>query len=97
MIKLSTGIEISEDTIISALKKAGISVEPKHVFSRGDIAYAHNGVKYGKNKSDWRFIVQLDGKLHGFDRWGNYSGSCGQVQFESNNYEYAGKQVDLLS
>jgi hypothetical protein len=29
MIKLSTGVEISEDTVISALKKAGISVEPK--------------------------------------------------------------------
>lgn len=29
MIKLSNGVEISEDTVVSALKKAGISVEPK--------------------------------------------------------------------
>lgn len=29
MIKLSNGVEISEDTVVSALKKAGIKVEPR--------------------------------------------------------------------
>lgn len=29
MIKLSTGVEISEDTVIASLKKCGIKVEPE--------------------------------------------------------------------
>jgi len=29
MIRLSTGVEISEDTVVSALKKCGIKVEPE--------------------------------------------------------------------
>jgi len=29
MIKLSNGVEISEDTVVSALKKCGIEVEPE--------------------------------------------------------------------
>lgn len=31
MIKLSTGVEVSEETVVNALKAAGISVELKHV------------------------------------------------------------------
>lgn len=29
MIKLSNGVELSEDTVVSALKKSGIKVEPE--------------------------------------------------------------------
>lgn len=94
MIKLSTGVEISEDTVISALKKAGISVEPKHVFNKGDVAYNETNNKIDKPK-DWRLIVGVNGKLCSVDSYGILQG-WEQKYFERNNYVYAGRQLDLL-
>lgn len=90
MIKLSTGVEISEDTVISALKKAGISVEPKHIWCAGDVAYK-NRIKIPDN---WRLIVSVNGELLSV----NYHGIVGakSVYFGLNGYQYAGKQRDLL-
>jgi len=92
MIKLSTGVELSEDTVISALKKAGISVEPKHVFKAGDVAY------YGGKthlSTEWRFIVLIDGKLCAINRWGSVS-STGQESFEACGYKYVGRLSDMI-
>ncbi len=87
MIKLSSGVELSESTVISALKKAGISVEPKHVFEVGDIA-----TRYG----EWRFIVKIDGKLTSVGENGYTSGSYDQKDFEYHCYKYVGRQSDIL-
>ena len=94
MIKLSDGVEISEDTVISALKKAGISVELKHIFQRGDIAYNEVGSKV-HNSEDWRFIVSVNGWLCSVDKNGVLQG-WGQKYFENCNYKYVGRQSDLL-
>lgn len=95
MIKLSTGVEVSEETVISALKKAGISVESKYVFKAGDVAYNEiNGKSHSSD--DWRFIVNIDGKLCSICAPGTLQG-WEQKYFERNNYVYAGRQSDLLS
>lgn len=89
MIKLSTGVEISEDTVVSALKKAGISVEPKHVFEAGDVAV-------NEGEADiWRFIIRIDGRLCGVDRHGFNNGK-GQKYFEAHNYKFVGKLSDTI-
>lgn len=91
MIKLSNGVEISEDTVVSALKKAGINVEPKHIFETGDVAYCE-----GKIDSDnWRLIVEIHRILYSVDNAGNYI-IQGQAAFETYNYKYIGKLKDLL-
>jgi len=92
MIKLSTGVEVSESTVISALKKAGISVEPKHVFEAGDVAY------YGGRThlpSEWRFIVSVDGKLRAINRWGSEA-TVGQGSFEACGYKYTGRLTNIV-
>ena len=95
MIKLSNGVEISEDTVVSALKKAGISVEPKpkHIFQAGDVAYLGGYKELGC----LRFIVKLNGKLHSLYRNGYCaSGDVNQDYFERYNYRYAGRLEDFL-
>lgn len=92
MIKLSTGVEISENTVINALQKAGISVElPKHIFQAGDVAKA-NG--------EWRFIVKFEDVLYSVDKYGNQlrgiTTKSGQDHFVTYNYKYVGRQSDLL-
>jgi hypothetical protein len=93
MIKLSNGVELSEDTVVSALKKAGISVEPKHVFSPGDIAY-HSGNTTTPNC--WRLITKIGGKLIAIGLNGLPSGSYNQKDFEYHGYKYVGKIWDLV-
>ena len=88
MIKLSNGTEISEDTVISALKKAGISVEPKHIFQAGDVATSGT-------TTYWRFIIQVDGKLYSVGKNGYVCGT-GQDCFTENEYKFVGRQSDLL-
>ena len=93
MIKLSTGVEVSEETVISALKKAGISVEPKHIFRAGDVAIPGTS-------TDWRFIINVGGHLrsvnkNGFEQ-GVYEPGKGQEHFEKYNYKYVGRQSDLI-
>lgn len=92
MIRLSNGVEISEATVVSALKKAGINIEPKHIFKAGDIAKTPHG--------DWRFIVRIGANLHAINRngceLGAYAPEEGQEHFEKFNYKYAGRQSDLL-
>lgn len=89
MIKLSNGVEVSEDTVVSALKKAGISVEPKHVFEAGDVAISDT-------YDEVRIIVKGgDGTLNAVNING-YWMSRGQSSFESFNYRYIGKLIDLL-
>jgi len=90
MITLSTGVEISEETVISALKKAGISVEPKHIWKAGDVAY-RRGIQ---NLNNWRLIVRINGELLSINH-------CGAVRtnskyFDIYDYKYAGRQSDLL-
>ena len=94
MIRLSNGVELSEDTVISALKKAGISVEPKHVFKAGDVA-----------KTNWsgdteRIIINTHGgNLIAVDTHGNQRGSDkdGDGRFRDCRYEYVGRLSDMLS
>lgn len=93
MIKLSSGVELSEDTVVAALKKAGISVEPKHVFEAGDVAY-FDGVETDPN---WRLIANVGGTLYAINKNGeNASGHANQSYFETWNYKYVGRQEDLL-
>jgi len=101
MIKLSSGVELSEDTVVAALKKAGISVEPrrsptasvpKHIFKAGDVAY-YGGIE---SLGNWRFIVSAGGKLYAIGSNGLPTGSYSQKDFEYHHYKYAGKQYDLL-
>ncbi len=94
MIKLSTGVEISEDTVISALKKAGINVEPKHIFKAGDVAYAGQ-----ESPANWRLISLINHKLYGINQNGILQGSLtvgGQDHFDAFDYKYVGRQSDLL-
>lgn len=88
MITLSNGVEISEDTVVSALKKAGINVEPKHIFKTGDVAESEYG--------GWRLIVKIDSELVSIDESG-YEQSKNQAQFEDNGYKYVGKLIDLVN
>ena len=93
MIKLSNGVEISEDTVVSALKKAGITVEPKHIFKAGDVAY----VGHTKSPYDWRLIFRCDDrKLYSVNQAGNKQGDGSQEYFERNHYNYVGRQLTLL-
>ena len=89
MIYLSNGVEVSEDTIVSALKKAGINVEPKHVFEAGDV------VESGNFSNRKRIILQIDGMLKSYNLDG-FPQSTGQQQFEANGYKFIGKLKDLL-
>ena len=89
MIKLSNGVEISEDTVVSALKKSGISVEPKHIFRAGDVAKNYNVTR------QWRLIISKGGTLYAVDELGVICGS-GQRYFEDFNYKFVGRQKDLL-
>jgi len=98
MIKLSSGVEISEQTVLSALQSAGIEVKPKHIFESGDVAY------YGgrESKDDWRFMVRINGKLYSVNLGGaeaalfNHNLNHSQKYFERNNYKFAGKLRDLI-
>jgi len=92
MMKLSNGVEISEDTVVSALKKVGINVEPskpKHIFKAGDMA------KSGNFSNSKRIILLISGLLRSFDLDG-YPQSTGQNQFESCGYEFIGKLTDFI-
>lgn len=89
MIRLSNGVEISEDTVVSALKKSGISVKPKpkHIFEAGDVAkHPYLGL---------RIILNIGEKLKSFDQDGCYL-STGQEEFDNESYKYVGKLRDLL-
>lgn len=91
LIKLSNGIEISEDTIMSALKKVGIGTnlpEPtKYIFRAGDIAKN----KHGK----WRLIVSVGGILLSVDEDGRELLTSGQEKFEHYGYQFIGRLKDL--
>jgi len=99
MIKLSNGVELSEETVISALetiivalKKTRIEVnppEPGHEFRPGDVAY-FNG---RETPSCWRFIT--DG-LKSVSSDGFINGEGTQEYFHKNNYKYAGRMTDLI-
>jgi len=91
LIRLSNGVEISENTIVAALEKAGIETkppEPKHIFEAGDVA---------KSNGEWRIIVRDDasGNLKSFSRAG-YCLSTGQARFENYDYKFVGKLENLL-
>lgn len=92
MIKLSNGVELSEDTVVSALKKAGINVEPKHIFEAGDVAY----VGSMKSPYDWRLIFSFTGSLYSVNQAGYKQGDGTQGYFERNHYKYVGRQINLL-
>lgn len=88
MIKLSNGIEISEETVINALEKVGIkTAEPPYIFKAGDVAKNSNGY--------WRFIITYHGVLYSVNTFG---GVCGNSQqyFEENGYEYVDRQEDII-
>ena len=97
MIKLSNGVELSEDTVVAALKKAGIETnppKPKHIFEAGDVAY-YKGIPRPFN---WRLIIIVNDKLKSVDRTGyvyNFSEDS-QEHFERYGYEFIGKLEDLL-
>lgn len=93
MIELSNGVEISEDTVVSALKKAGISVEPKHVFRAGDV------VKTNWELDSKRIIIHVyGGNLIAVDIHGSQHGSDADSdgKFRGCHYEYVGKLSDMI-
>lgn len=92
IIKLSNGVEISEETVVNALKKAGISVEPKHVFNAGDVAKVFGNTSPGS----WRLIASIDGKLYSINQLGYKQGDGTQQYFEHNGYKFVGRQQDIL-
>lgn len=92
MIKLSTGVEISEETVVSALKAAGINIEPKHIFAAGDVAQVFGN----KSPGSWRLIVLIDSKLYSINQLGSKQGDGTQEYFGYNGYKFVGRQQDLL-
>ena len=54
LMKLSNGVELSEETVISALKAKGINVEPRHEFVAGDVAF----ISGKKSLDGWRLIIK---------------------------------------
>ena len=84
MIRLSNGVEISEDTVVAALKKAGISVEPKHVFKAGDVAEPSWGGR--------RIIVRINNTLHAV----NLNGLRCSSLVQKSGYKYIGKLSDMM-
>lgn len=93
MIRLSNGVEISEDTVINALEEAGISTTPKHIFEAGDVAYIYEN----NNSVNWRLIISIHRKLKSVNQFGWIQGDGSQEYFKNNHYKYAGKQKDLLN
>ena len=90
LIKLSNGVEISEDTIVAALEKAGIETkppEPKHIFEAGDVAITEY--------AEWRFIVRVDGKTYSVNKNGLRC-STGQKDFDYYGYKFVGRLKNLL-
>lgn len=94
MIKLSNGVEVSEETVVSALKKAGISVEPKHIFRQGDVAHLRGNSDW---PTEWRLIINRGYKgLYSVDYHGVIQGDGSQAYFERYKYVYSGRQENLL-
>ena len=94
MIKLSTGVELSEDTVVSALKKVGINVEPEHIFKAGDVAET----KWSEDTE--RIIVHTyDGNLIAVDTDGHQRGNDkdNDGRFRDCHYKYIGRLSDMLS
>jgi len=89
------GIEFSEETIVKALERAGISLEepekPYH-FQAGDVVKANNG------KGEIRIIVQdYDTKrLFSYNLDGICENCSGQHGFEVNHYVKIGVLSDYI-
>lgn len=92
MFKLSNGVEISEETVISALKKSGICVEPKHVWAPGDVAYVDGDANYPVS---WRLIISINGELKAANQLGWVQGDGSQKYFERNGYKFVGRQLRI--
>jgi hypothetical protein len=92
LIKLSNGVEISEETVVIALEKAGIETKSKHIFEAGDVAYI-DGINI---PSDWRLIISVEGRLRSVNQNGYVQGNGTQQYFENNHYQYYDRQEDLL-
>lgn len=91
MIKLSNGVELSEDTVVSALKKAGINVEPKRVFKYGDVVAAGmTGIRIIINTYAG-VLIAVD--KHGVQR-GNDADKDGR--FRDCGYKYVGRLSDMI-
>ena len=89
LIKLpSSGVEISEDTILSLMRNAGIKTEPpKHIFKKGDVAKTTFGT--------WRIIISYNGLLYSVDENGDVL-VRGQDKFEEIGYEYVGRLKEMV-
>jgi hypothetical protein len=94
LIKLSNGVEISEETVVAALEKAGIETKPKpeHIFEAGDVAYVDGVCEPG----NWRLIASIAGKLKSVNQCGWIQGDGTQQYFKNNHYQYYDKQRNLL-
>jgi len=92
MIKLSNGVELSEDTVVSALKKSGIKVEPEHIFRHGEIVEN----RYG----DKRILVRVNGKLQSIDKngycMGDEQNGIDQKHCQDYGYKCIGKLKDMI-
>ncbi len=93
LIKLSNGVEISEETVVAALEKAGIEAhlpepkKPKHIFEAGDVAKNEYG--------EIRIIIKKNWKVYSFGLAGEYQ-NTNQCGFERLGYQYIGRLEDLL-
>ena len=74
LIKLSNGVELSEDTVVAALKKAGIETNPPES-KFGDIVTFRNG-----DRRIW--LYDNKGKLGAFDRYGTQCGGNFPIDYK---------------
>jgi len=91
MVKLPTsGREISEDTIVEALKNLCVFDENKYEFKPGDVAISETWNR------EIRIIVIDANTLKSFSDNGRYM-SDGQVGFEKHKYTYVGRISDFIN
>ena len=80
------GQQISEDTVVEALRKH-CGFQEKYQFKAGDVAKCRSKAL--------RIICRVDGKLHSFGLDGSLMCS-GQTDFELFSYEKIGELKDLI-
>lgn len=95
MIKLSNGVEVSEETVVNALKKAGITTEPVHIFKPGNICFYTSGNK--REKSNWRMIVKTKEGIGAVDANGEFIAADMSQESLRDKYEYAGTFYETMT
>lgn len=83
------GVELSEDTVRNALKKAGISLEKKHEWKAGDMAFLDGDFRLiGCTNYRWFSLCQ-----NGNTRTHNKPNTN---HFDNFEYKYIGRFEDMV-